>query len=69
MIWGMHLTRWISSLGLILLLSLPAMAQQAPQIGPAGKPDKPWLGMVIAIVLVIGVGVASFMTPKRDHQD
>jgi hypothetical protein len=33
------------------------------------EPDKPWIAVAMGIVLVIGVLVPSFMSPRRTHQD
>lgn len=43
----------------------PAFAQGAPR-APEGSG---WIAVVIALVLVIAVCVASFMSAKRTHQD
>lgn len=44
----------------------PALGQQ--QIPPAPE-KKNWAALVIAIITLVVVAVASFMTPKRGHQD
>ncbi len=51
---------------------LPVMAQAAAVAEldiPDVKPDKPWLAILIAVVLAMGAVAASVMTPKRTHQD
>ena len=65
----MQIPRCLAAILALLLTAWPALAQDAPQIGKAPDPDKPWIAFVIAVVLVIGVATASFMTPKRGHQD
>jgi flagellar basal body-associated protein FliL len=55
----------LSSLVALLWVASPALAQ-APSKAPEGNA---WIAVVIAIVLVIAVGVASFMSSKRTHQD
>ncbi len=52
-----------------LLGSLPALAQSAAEIGPAAKRSDRWLAVVVAAVLIIGVGVAAFMGSRRSHLD
>jgi len=49
-----------------LMAGVPAVAAEVPKLD---KGDEGWIGVVIAIVLVIAVGVASFINPKRGHQD
>jgi hypothetical protein len=49
-----------------LLAGLPAAASEVPKLE---KGNEGWIGVVIAIVLVVAVGVASFINPKRSHQD
>ena len=45
----------------------PALAQE---VDPLSEPNQPrWYGVVIAIVLVLGTIVASFISSKRGHQD
>ena len=46
--------------------SLPALAGEVPKLE---KGNEGWVGVIIAIVLVVAVGVASFINPKRGHQD
>lgn len=65
MIRAMTPTPLLSSLVAILAIASPALAQ-APSKAPEGNA---WITVVIAIVLVIAVGVASFMGSKRTHQD
>lgn len=51
---------------------LPVMAQAAAvaeQEIPDVKPDKPWVAVLIAVVLALGAAAATVMTPKRTHQD
>ena len=40
-----------------------------PDDVPDVKPDKPWLAVVIAVVLLMCTAAVSVMTPKRTHQD
>jgi len=51
----------------ISLLVTAAAVQPADY--PAVKADKPWIGVVIAIVLLLCAGTVGVMTPKRTHQD
>lgn len=59
------ITAW-SGVAAVVLTSAPALAEQVPQLK---KGNEGWIGVVIAIVLVVAVGVASFINPKRGHQD
>jgi len=53
--------------GLVSLMAgLPAVADEVPKLD---KGNEGWVGVVIAVVLVVAVGVASFINPKRSHQD
>jgi len=65
---AMSATRIFLALTVSLLVNVAAVAQQAADIPPV-KPDKPWIAVVIAIVLLFCVGAVSVMTPKRTHQD
>jgi hypothetical protein len=61
----------------LLLAQAPAPAAPpaaAPAAAPAQAiPPAPagqgWLAVVAAVVLIVAVGVASFMSAKRTHQD
>ena len=36
---------------------------------PDVEPDKPWVAIVIALVLILLAAVTSTLTPRRTHQD
>ncbi len=48
-----------------LALALPAAGQDVAKATDAGG----WIAIVIAIVLVVGILVGSFMSSRRTHQD
>ena len=50
----------------LALVASPAMAQQ--QV-PRAPESSGWISVVIALVLIVAVCVASFMSAKRTHQD
>ena len=45
-------------------LAFSLLAENVP--APEGSG---WIALVIAVVLVVGIGVASCMDPKRGHRD
>lgn len=49
----------------VTVLTAPVLAQGAPK---APSSDG-WIAVVIALVLIIAVCVATFMSAKRTHQD
>ena len=50
---------------LAVMLALPAAGQDVAKATDAGG----WIAIVIAIVLVVGILVGSFMSSRRTHQD
>lgn len=58
---------WVAA----LLLPIVSHAQQNQEVVDLGKLDSgsTWIGMVIALVLALCIGVGSFMSPRRSHQD
>ena len=62
----MKLHHLVTSLLAISVLVAPAAAQTATRAQDSGRG---WIAVVFAIVLVIAVGVGSFMGSKRTHQD
>ena len=64
----MSTARTFLALTISWLVNVAATAQQTADI-PQVKPDKPWIAVVIAIVLLLSAGAVSVMTPKRTHQD
>ncbi len=63
-----HLTSSAVALGVSLVVTAAARAQEPVDIPPV-KADKPWIGVMIAIVLLLCAGAVSVITPKRTHQD
>lgn len=55
---------------LALSLSTTAALAQAPASAPPlGSDSQGWIAVVMAVVLIVAVGVGSFMSAKRTHQD
>jgi hypothetical protein len=71
------LRKLVYAFSIALLTAGPVLAQTASTAAPAptgGMPPSPaatkeWIGFLIAIVLVVGVLVASIMSSKREHRD
>ena len=62
----MILARPLAVLILAALSATAAFGQTAPK---APKGDESWIAVLMAIVLLICLGIASFMSSKRGHQD
>jgi hypothetical protein len=63
------LTRMLIATVALLTTAGPILAQQAPTEVDKAPEKAQWIGMVVAIVLVVAVLVASFISSKRGHQD
>ncbi len=49
-----------------LLMPSAALAEEVARLKQG---NQGWISVVIAIVLIVGVGVGSFINPKRSHRD
>jgi len=67
-IYRMKLARPFTACLALLLTAMPALAQQAQQI-PNAPQNKRFGAVMLSLGLLVAIGVAGFMTPKRGHQD
>jgi len=52
----------------LLASAAPALAQRADEVAELTESDR-WIAVVAALVLIAAVGVASFLSSRRGHQD
>lgn len=64
-----HMFRLLLFVTLVCLVLTNTLMAVHPDDVPDVKPDKPWLAVIIAVVLVLGVAAISVITPRRTHQD
>ena len=57
----------LSSL-LVMMLALPALAQEA-EVGSEAPRTNAWMAVVMAVVFGIGISIGCFTTPRRTHLD
>ncbi|MCC6682108.1 MAG: hypothetical protein IT445_14495 [Phycisphaeraceae bacterium] len=65
----MKMLKLMTAMTFLLTGAGPLLAQETAKIGNNTQPVSGGTAVVFAFFLVVCVGVAGFMTPKRGHQD
>ncbi len=66
---GMKMLKLTTAVMTVLAASGSLLAQETAKIGNNTQPVSGGTAVVFAFFLIVCVGVAGFMTPKRGHQD